>query len=94
MPVIMRLIINLSLLFSPPSSQILGWEWRESGGMGMGRESGEKRERKKEELPPSPFKHWKKPAHSLLLSCKAQPSFLSGWERLLAPATGLSRIAN
>lgn len=65
----MRLIINLSLLFSPPSSQILGWEWRESGGMGMGRESGEKRERKKEELPPSPFKHWKKPAHSLLLSC-------------------------
>lgn len=59
----------------------------------MGRESGGKKKKKKEELPPPLFKHWKKPAHSLLLS-KAQPSSLSGWERLLAPAAGLSRIAN
>lgn len=41
----MRLIINLSLLFTTPSSQILGWEWRESGGMGDGEGKWRKKKR-------------------------------------------------
>lgn len=51
----MRLIINLSLLFTTPSLQILGQEWRELGGMGEGRENGGKRKDRKKtpHLPPS-----------------------------------------
>lgn len=52
------------------------------------------KEKKKEELPP-PLQALEEastqPPPELR---KAQPSSLSGWERLPAPATGLSRVVN